>query len=88
MVAILYYASPNARVRGFRWVTPGSALAVAMWILASAAFAIYVANFGSYDKTYGSLGAVVVLLMWLYLSAYIVLAGAELNSAIQKAHRR
>ena len=85
MVAILYYASPNARVRGFRWVTPGSALAVAMWILASAAFAIYVANFGSYDKTYGTLGGVVVLLIWLWLGNAALLLGHQLNAERERS---
>jgi membrane protein len=80
IVSILYYASPNVKLRGFRWVTPGSAVAVAAWILASAAFAFYVANFGSYDKTYGTLGGVVVLLIWLWITNLAILFGHELNA--------
>ena len=80
IISILYYASPNVKLRGFRWVTPGSAVAVAAWILASAAFAFYVANFGSYDKTYGTLGGVVVLLIWLWITNLAILFGHELNA--------
>ena len=62
--------------------------AALLWLVGSAGFSFYVERFASYDKTYGSLGAVVVLLMWFYVSAYIVLAGAELNSAVEKTRRR
>ena len=58
MFGLLYYSAPNAKLRGFKWVTPGSLLAIVVWLVASAAFAFYVANFGSYNKTYGALGAV------------------------------
>ena len=85
MVAVLYYAAPNVRQPGFRWVTPGSALALLVWAVASAGFAAYVANFGSYNKTYGALGAVVVLLVWLYLTTNALLLGAELNPEIERA---
>jgi membrane protein len=84
MLAILYYAAPNVRQPGFRWITPGSILAVALWIVASAAFAFYVANFGSYNKTYGSLGAVVIFLVWLWLTNVAVLLGAELNAELER----
>jgi membrane protein len=84
MVAILYYAAPNVRHPGFRWITPGAILAVALWIVASAAFAVYVANFGSYNKTYGSLGAVIVFLVWLWLTNVAVLLGAELNAELER----
>jgi membrane protein len=84
MVAILYYAAPNVRHPGFRWITPGAILAVAVWIVASAAFAVYVANFGSYNKTYGSLGAVIVFLVWLWLTNVAVLLGAELNAELAR----
>jgi membrane protein len=84
MVAILYYAAPNVRHPGFRWITPGAILAVAVWIVASAAFAVYVANFGSYNKTYGSLGAVIVFLVWLWLTNVAVLLGAELNAELER----
>jgi membrane protein len=80
IIALLYYASPNVKVRGFRWVTPGSVVAVAAWIVVSALFAFYVANFGAYDKTYGTLGGVVVLLIWLYLSNMAILFGHQLNA--------
>jgi membrane protein len=84
MLAILYYSAPNVRQPRFRWVTPGSILAVAVWIVASAAFALYVANFGSYNKTYGSLGAVIIFLVWLWLTNVAVLLGAELNAELER----
>jgi membrane protein len=80
MVSLLYYASPNARVRGFRWVTPGSVVAIVVWAIASAGFAIYVANFGSYNKTYGTLGGLVALLVWFWLTNLAILFGHELNA--------
>jgi membrane protein len=86
MIAVLYYASPNVKVRGFTWVTPGSVLAVAVWLVASAAFAFYVANFGSYDKTYGSLGGVVVMLIWLWITNLALLFGHELNAERERSH--
>jgi membrane protein len=82
MFSILYYASPNVRPPGFRWVTPGGILAVVTWIVASAAFGLYVANFGSYNKTYGSLGAIIIFLVWLWLSNVAILLGAELNAEL------
>jgi membrane protein len=87
MFSILYYASPNVRQPGFRWVTPGSLLAVVVWILASAAFGLYVANFGSYNKTYGSLGAMVIFLVWLWLTNIAILLGAELNAEIERGRQ-
>jgi membrane protein len=85
--AILYYASPNVRQPGFRWITPGSVVAVVLWMLASAAFALYVASFGSYNKTYGALGAVIVFLVWLWISNVAVLLGAEFNAEIERGRR-
>lgn len=85
MIAILYYASPNARVRGFRWVTPGSLAAVAIWAIASAAFALYVANFGSYDKTYGTLGGLVALLVWFWITNLAILFGHQLNAVHERS---
>jgi membrane protein len=85
MIAVLYYASPNARLRGFRWVTPGSLVAIAVWIIASAAFAIYVANFGSYDKTYGALGGLVVLLVWFWITNLAILFGHQLNAERERS---
>jgi membrane protein len=85
MIAVLYYASPNVKLRGFKWVTPGSIVAVVAWLLASAAFAFYVANFGAYDKTYGSLGGVVVMLVWLWITNLAVLFGHELNAERERS---
>jgi membrane protein len=84
MLAILYYWTPNARHPKFRWITPGSVLAVIIWIIASAAFAVYVANFGSFNKTYGSLGGVVIGLVWLWISNIAVLLGQELNAELER----
>jgi membrane protein len=85
MVDLLYYASPNAKLRGFRWVTPGSLVAIAVWALASAGFAFYVANFGSYDKTYGTLGGLVALLVWLWIGNLAILFGHQLNSERERS---
>ena len=87
MFSILYYASPNVRQPGFRWVTPGGVLAVVAWMVASAAFGLYVANFGSYNKTYGSLGAIIIFLVWLWLSNVAILLGAELNAEIARGRQ-
>jgi membrane protein len=84
MIAILYRASPNARQGGFRWITPGGLLAVALWILASVLFGLYAANFGSYNKTYGALAGVVIFLIWLWLSNLAILVGAELDSELER----
>jgi membrane protein len=80
MLALLYYASPNVKVRGFKWVTPGSLIALVVWIVASAAFAFYVANFGSYNKTYGTLAGLVVLLIWMWITNMAILFGHQLNA--------
>jgi len=80
IITLLYYATPNVRLRGFRWVIPGALFALAVWLLASAAFAFYVANFGSYNKTYGALGGLIVFLVWLWLTNLALLLGAELNA--------
>ncbi|MDP9228110.1 MAG: YihY/virulence factor BrkB family protein [Actinomycetota bacterium] len=82
--AVLYYTSPNVKLRGFKWITPGSVLAVVIWLLASVLFALYVANFGSYDKTYGTLGGLVALLVWLWITNLAILLGAELNSELER----
>ncbi len=84
MLAVLYYATPNVRHPGFRWITPGGVLAVFLWIAASAAFALYVANFSSYNATYGSLAGVVAFLVWLWISNLAVLLGAELNAELER----
>jgi membrane protein len=83
-IAILYWASPNVQQPGFRWVTPGSLLAVLVWAAASAGFAIYVANFASYNKVYGSLAGVVVFLVWLWLSNLAIVFGAEFDAEIAR----
>lgn len=79
VLAVLYWGAPNVR-HGFRWITPGALLAVLIWILASAAFAVYVANFASYNKTYGSLAGVIVFLVWLWISNLAVLLGLEFDT--------
>jgi membrane protein len=80
MIAVLFHASPNVELPGFKWVTPGAIVAVVIWLVASALFALYVANFGSYDKTYGTLGGAVVLLIWLWITNLALLFGLELNA--------
>jgi membrane protein len=87
MLAILYYASPNAKVGRFKFITPGALVAVAVWIVASLAFAFYVSNFGSYDKTYGSLAGVVVFLVWLWITNVAILFGAELNAERERSEQ-
>src|SRR5918997_6887877 len=78
-VALLYYFAPDAD-QPFRWITPGGLIGVLLWVLASVAFSLYVNNFGSYDETYGSIGAVIVLLLYLYISSLAILFGATLNA--------
>ncbi|MEV6878971.1 YihY/virulence factor BrkB family protein [Amycolatopsis sp. NPDC051128] len=80
--ALLYWVGPNVRQPGFKWLTPGGLLAVVLWVLASGGFALYVANFGSYNKTYGSLAGVIVFLVWLWISNLAVLLGAELDAEL------
>ena len=80
MFAVLYYTTPNVKQPGVGSVLPGGALAVGLWIVVSALFALYVANFGSYDKTYGALGGVIVFLVWLWLTNLAILLGAEFNA--------
>jgi membrane protein len=84
MIALLYYATPNVKHPKFQWVSPGSLLAVVVWILASALFAFYVANFSSYSKTYGALGGVIVFLTWLWITNNVILLGAEVNAEIER----
>jgi membrane protein len=87
MVALLYWAAPNVKQPGFRWISPGGILAVIIWIVASAAFAFYVANFGSYNKTYGAVGGVIIFLVWLWLSNIAILLGAEFNAELQRGRQ-
>jgi membrane protein len=84
MVAGLYYIAPNVRQPRLRWVTPGGIVAVITWILASAGFGIYVSNFGSYGKTYGTLGSVITFLVWMWLSNLALLFGGELDSELER----
>jgi membrane protein len=84
MFAVLYWAAPNVKQPGFRWITPGGVLAVIGWVIASAAFAFYVANFGSYNKTYGALAGPIVFLVWLWLSNVMILLGAEFNAELER----
>jgi membrane protein len=83
-IAGLYYITPNVRHPHFKFVTPGGALAVLAWVIASAGFAFYVSNFSSYNATYGALGAVVVFLLWLYITNAVILLGATLNAEIER----
>ncbi|MFF9342320.1 MULTISPECIES: YihY/virulence factor BrkB family protein [unclassified Streptomyces] len=84
MIALLYWAAPNAKGRGFRWVTPGSFLALVIWMVASAGFAFYVANFGSYNKTYGTLAGVVIFLVWLWITNLAVLLGLQFDAEMMR----
>jgi membrane protein len=87
MFAILYWASPNVKQPGFRWLSPGGLFAVVLWVIASALFAFYVANFSSYNKTYGALAGVIIFLVWLWISNIAVLLGAELNAELERGRR-
>jgi membrane protein len=80
MFSVLFYAAPNVKLPGFRWITPGSAFAIVAWLVASGLFAFYVANFGSYDKTYGTLGGLISLLVWMWITNLALLFGVELNA--------
>jgi membrane protein len=85
LVAMLYHFTPNVRKPKLRWVSVGATVAILTWILASVAFAVYVANFGSYNKTYGSLAGVIVFLLWLWLTNLALLFGAELDAELERA---
>jgi membrane protein len=84
MFAILYWASPNAKTGGFRWVSPGGIFAVVIWVVASAAFAFYLASFASYNKTYGTLGGIIAFLVWLWISNIAIMLGAELDAELER----
>jgi membrane protein len=84
MIAILYWATPNAKVRGFRWITPGSFLALVIWMIASAAFALYLANFASYNKTYGTFAGVIIFLVWLWITNLAILLGLEFDAELAR----
>jgi membrane protein len=84
LIAILYWATPNVRGRGFRWVTPGSFLALLIWMIAAAGFAFYVANFGSYNKTYGTFAGIIVFLLWLWITNLAILLGLEFDAEMAR----
>jgi membrane protein len=85
MVDVLYYTTPNVKVRGFKWVTPGALVAIVVWAIASALFAFYVSNFGSYDKTYGTLAGLVVLLLWFWITNLAILFGHQMNAERERS---
>jgi len=85
IISVLYYATPNVKLRGFKWVTPGALFALVVWLVASALFAFYVSKFGSYNKTYGTLAGVVVFLVWLWITNVAMLLGAELNAERERS---
>lgn len=82
---LIYYFAPDLKDQSWQWVTPGAAVGVALWLLVSFAFNIYLDNFGSYNAAYGSLGAVIILMLWFYLTGAAVLIGGEINSEIESA---
>jgi len=84
LVAVLYWASPNVRHPGWRWVTPGSVLAVVLWVLASIGFTAYVNNFGTFNATYGSIGSILIFLIWLWITNIAILLGAVLNAELER----
>ncbi|MEV6767933.1 YihY/virulence factor BrkB family protein [Nocardia sp. NPDC051030] len=86
-IALLYWAAPNARQYSFRWLSPGSTLAVLIWIAASAGFTLYVSFFGSYNKVYGSLGGAVIFLVWLWLTNLAILLGAQFDAELARGRR-
>jgi membrane protein len=83
LLAILFWASPNAKQAGVKWVSPGGLVATVLWVVLSALFAVYVTSFSSYNRTYGSLAGIVVLLVWLWLSNLALLLGAEINAELE-----
>jgi membrane protein len=87
IVAILYYATPNVKQPRFRWISTGAAVAILVWVVASAAFGFYVANFSSYNKTYGTLAGVIVFLLWLWLTNLALLFGAEVDAEMERARQ-
>jgi membrane protein len=84
MIAVLYYSTPNVKLRGFKWVSPGAGVAILVAVVASAAFAFYVGKFGSYDKTYGTLAGVVIFLIWFWLINLSLLFGIELDAELER----
>ena len=87
IVGLLYWGTPNIRQPKFRWISVGAAVAILIWIVLSAAFGFYVGNFGSYDKTYGSLAGVIVFLLWLWITNLALLFGAELDAELERGRQ-
>ena len=87
-LAVLYRFAPNRDAPQWRWISPGAVTATLLWVLASILFTVYVTHFGNYDATYGSLGAIIILLTWMYISAYVVLLGAEINAESERQTRK
>ena len=87
LFAFLYWAAPNVRHPGFRWVVPGAVLAVVIWLAASAAFSLYVANFGTYNATYGTLGGIIAFLVWLWITNVAALIGAEFAAETERSRQ-
>jgi len=88
LLAFLYWAAPNVKQPGFKFISPGGIVAIVLFVIASLLFTFYVANFGSYNKTYGSLGGVIVFLVWLWITNIAILFGAEFNSELQRSQQR
>jgi membrane protein len=84
MVGILYWAAPNAK-QGFKWVSPGGVIGIVIWLIASGLFAFYVANFGNYNKTYGTFAGIIIFLIWIWISNIAILLGAEINAELARA---
>ena len=83
-LAVIYRYSPDRDAPRWRWVSPGALFAVVVWVIASVLFSLYTSNFGQYNETYGALGAVVVVMLWLYITAYVVIVGAEINAEMER----
>jgi membrane protein len=83
-LAVVYRVAPDRDAPKFAWTSPGAIVATVLWVIGSALFSLYVNNFGSYNATYGALAGVVVLLLWMYLTSYIVLLGAEINAEAER----
>jgi membrane protein len=83
-LAIIYRWAPDRDAPRWRWVSPGAVFATVVWVIASIAFSIYTANFGNYNETYGALGAIVVVMLWMFITAYVIIAGAELNAELER----
>jgi membrane protein len=86
--SIIYYFGPNLEVRKWYWVTPGAVVGVSLWLIASLGFRVYLHFFNSYSATYGSVGAVVILMLWLYITGFAILIGAEVNWIIENEDKR